>query len=127
MTNTALSAGAIRIVLADIPGLTAGMVERCVSDQPDIVIVEGLHDLEDLAALAHEHTIDVVITACTLAGVSNSCEQLLFGEAAIPVIAIATDGRLEIYDRRVLREAGPNELLAEIRRVASRRVEQSRA
>lgn len=120
MANAALSAGAIRVVLAGIPGFTAEVVRRCLLGEPDIVVVQCLRHTEGLSALADEETIHVVITARTHEGVPNACQRLLFGDAAVPVIAIATDGWLEVYDRHVLREAAPDELLAEIRKVAAR-------
>jgi hypothetical protein len=123
MHHAALSPGAIRIVLAGIPGLTAGVVRECVVGQSDITIVGEFRQPEDLAELAMEHAIDVVVTACASDGVSAPFQALLFGPAGVPVIAIGTDGRLEVYDRRVLREAVLDELLAEIRKVATSRVE----
>jgi len=125
MHHAALSPGAIRIALADIPGLTAGLVRQCVVGQSDITIVAECRGPEDIAALATEHGIDVVVTACTIDGVPTPCQAVLFGTAGVPVIAIGSDGRLEIYDRRVLREASLDELLFEIRKVATRRIEAS--
>jgi hypothetical protein len=119
MSNAAISAGAIRVVLAGIPGLTAGLVRRCVLGQSDISIVGELRNAEDLAALARGQPIDVVVTARSREGVPMPCQRLLFGTTAVPVIAIDSEGRLEVYDRRVLREAALDELLAEIRRVAA--------
>lgn len=120
MSNAALSAGAIRVVLAGIPGLTAGIVRQYVFGQADICIVGELRRAEDVTALALTQPIDVVVTARTAEGVPLPCQRLLFGETAVPVIAIGADGRLEIYDRRVLREAALDELLGEIRKVAAR-------
>jgi len=122
MSNEALSGGAIRVVLAGIPGLTAGLVRRCVLGQSDISIVGELRHADDLAALAHGQPIDVVLTARTGDGVPAPCQRLFFGSTAVPVIAIDAQGRLEIYDRRVLREAALDELLAEIRKAARRAV-----
>lgn len=120
MSNAALPAGAIRVVLAGIPGLTAGLVRRCMLDQSDISIVGELRHAGELAALARGQPIDVVVTALTRDGVPAGCQELLFDAASVPVIAVGSDGRLEVYDRRVLREAALDELLAEIRRVATR-------
>jgi len=120
MSNATLSAGAIRVVLAGIPGLTAELVRRSMFGQSDISIVGELRRAEEVTALADRQHIDVVVTARTAEGVPAPCQQLLFGEPAVPVIVIGPDGRLEVYDRRVLREAALDELLAEIRRVAAR-------
>ena len=117
MTNATLSTGAIRVVLAGIPGLTAELVRRFMFGQSDISIVAELRDAGDITGFARKQPIDVVVTARTSEGVPTPCQQLLFGETAVPVIVIGPDGRLEIYDRRVLREAALDELLTEIRRV----------
>ena len=120
MSNAALSASSIRLVLAGIPGLTAGLVRQCVVGQTDIAIVSELRDADDVTALALAQPIDVVVTARSAQGVPAPCQRLLFGASAIPVIVVNPDGRLEIYDRRVLREAALGELLGEIRRAAAR-------
>ena len=119
MSNATLSASAIRVVLAGIPGLTAGIVRQSVFGQADICIVGELRHADDVTALARSQPIHVVVTARTAEGVPAPCQQLLFGDAAVPVIVIGPDGRLEIYDRRVLREAALDELLDEIRKVAA--------
>ena len=106
MTHAAVSHRAIRIALAGIPRLTADLVRRCLRGQHDIAIVRELR------------FADVVVTALTADGVPRPCQELFFGNRGVPVIAVSRDGRLEIYDRRVLREAALDELLAEIRRVA---------
>ncbi len=120
MSNATLSAGAIRVVLAGIPGLTASIVRQYVLGQADISIVGELRNAAELTALAHTQRIDVVVTTRTEEGVPASCQQMLFGDFAVPVIVIGADGRLEIYDRRVLRESALDELLGEIRKVAVR-------
>lgn len=121
MTQAAVDARPIQIVLAGIPGFTADLVRCCVLDQEDMVIIGEVRDAQDLPALAQEQRIDVILTVSTPDGVPGSCRQLLFSETALPIIAIATDGRLDIYDCRVLREAAPDELLMEIRKLAERR------
>ena len=120
MANATLPENAIRVVLAGIPGLTASIVRQYVLGQADISIVGELRDATELTALARTQPIEVVVTTRADEGVPTPCPQLLFDEPAVPVIAIGTDGRLEIYDRRVLREAALDELLGEIRKVAAR-------
>lgn len=120
MANATLPENAIRVVLAGIPGLTASIVRQYVLGQADISIVGELRDATELTALARTQPIEVVVTTRADEGVPTPCQQLLFDEPAVPVIAIGTDGRLEIYDRRVLREAALDELLGEIRKVAAR-------
>ncbi|HKP15530.1 MAG TPA: hypothetical protein VJT85_05680 [Gemmatimonadaceae bacterium] len=118
MSAATLSAGAIRVVLAGIPGLTAELVRRSVVGQSDVSIVAELRHAEDVTSFAQRQPLDVVVTVRTSMGVPTPCQQLLFGETAVPVIVIGPDGRLEIYNRRDLREAALDELLVEIRRVS---------
>jgi hypothetical protein len=118
MSAAELSTGAIRVVLAGIPGLTAELVRRSFAGQSDISVVAELRHAEDVTSFARRQPLDVVVTVRTSRGVPAPCQQLLFGEVAIPVIVVGSDGRLEIYDRRVLREAALDELLVEIRRVS---------
>jgi hypothetical protein len=120
MANATLPPDAIRVVLAGIPGLIADIVRQYVRGQADVSIVGELRDATELSALARTQQIEVVVTTRAEEGVPPPCQQLLFGEPAVPVIAIGSDGRLEIYDRRILREAALNELLGEIRKVAAR-------
>jgi hypothetical protein len=87
--------------------------------QSDISIVRELRLAEEVTALAKTQPIDVVVTARTANEVPAPCQGLLFGAVAVPVIVIDSDGRLEVYDRRILREAALDELLAEIRRVGA--------
>ena len=117
--NEALSRPAVRIALVGVPGLTADLVKRCVLGQSDITIVRELRNAGEFSHPAFDERIDVVLTALTADGVPSKCQQILFGNQGVPVIAVSSDGQVEVYDRRVLREAALSELLAEIRRVAS--------
>lgn len=117
MSNAALAHRPIRIVLAGIPGLTADLVRRCVRGQSDIAIVREFRHADDLSQITSAELFDVVVTAVTANGIPNLCQQLLFRSPGVRIIAVGSDGRLEIYDRRLLREAALDELLAEIRRV----------
>jgi hypothetical protein len=120
MFNATVLATAVRVVLAGVPGLTAELVRQSVFGQSDICIVAELRAAEEVTAFAAGLTLVVVVTARSSDGVPSACQQLLFGVEAIPVIVIAHDGRLEIYDRRVLREAALDDLPNEIRRLGAR-------
>lgn len=102
-------------------------MRRSMVDQSDISMVAELRRAQDVTALAATQSVDVVITEGTIAGVPAACQQLLFGTHSVTVIAVNVDGRLEIYDRRVIREAGIDDLLTEIRRVANRESARRRA
>jgi hypothetical protein len=87
-----------------------------------MVIVDELREAEGVTELARNKPLDVVVTARTRNGVPAPCQQLLFGIPSTPVIVVGSEGKLEVYDRRVLREAALDDLLAEIRRVAAHSV-----
>jgi hypothetical protein len=123
MPHAGPAAASIRVVLAGVPGLTAGLIRRYLAGQSDIVIVQELRHAEDLDDLPDRQSIDVVVTARPGGDVPLPCQRLLFGPSGVPVIAIGSDGRLEIYNCRFVREAELDELLAEIRRIAARDVE----
>jgi hypothetical protein len=129
---------ALRVVLAGMSGLTVAVVRGCLAGQRDVEIVRELreaddlddlhelhelHELDELDELAPGRWIDVVVTARAAAGVPDACRRLLFGPAAVPVIVIGSDGRLEIYQRRVVHDATPEDLSDAIRRAAARSVE----
>lgn len=110
----------IRVMMAAVPRLTADIVMDSLREHADISIVEVLRDEAELAQLADTSDIDVVLTSRTSRGVVEQCRQLLFATSSIPVIALCGDGRLEIYDRRDVRESGMESLSTEIRTLAAR-------
>lgn len=119
MRDVAAITRPIRVALAGFGGLGAASVRGCLVGQADIAIVRELRDADARGAALGPHECDVLVTARTTRGVPGALREQLFADAGVPVIAIAEDGRLEIYDKRVLREATLAELLAEVRRVVS--------
>ena len=119
MSKTALSANAIRIMIAGVPRLTAGLVRQNALTHTDMTIVGECRQPDDLPAFIETQEVDVIVTARTSNGVPTACQLALF-ELGLPVVAILTDGGLEVYERRALREAAMDDLFDEIRKVAVR-------
>ena len=119
MSDAARSFGTIRVGLAGFAGLNAESVRGCLAGHRDIAIVTELPTADALNQAPANGGMDVLITTCPADGVADACRRQLF-DRGVPVIAIADDGRLEVFDRKVVRTAALAELLAEVRRVASR-------
>jgi len=115
-----LVADAIRIVLAGVPRLTAELVRQSALVHADIVIIEECRQPDDITGLIEAREIDVIVTTRTSRGVPHACQEALFGARSVPVIAVVTDGGLEVYERRAHHEAAMDDLFDEIRRVAHR-------
>lgn len=121
MSDATLVADAIRVVLAGVPRLTAELVRQSAARHPDVAIVEEYRDPADVARLMETHEIDVIVTTRTTWRVPDACREALFGPRTVAVIAIAPDGSLEVYERRVRADVAMDDLFDEIRRVAVRR------
>jgi hypothetical protein len=121
MSDTTRGPHPIHVALTGTAGLTADLVRHLLAGHSDIALVDEPPDAARVLFLAGARAVDVVV-ATGEDGVPEPYRLLLFSEVGVPVIAVHPDGRLVIYDRLVLREAAPDELLAEIRRVAARRV-----
>ena len=120
MSDAALVADAIRIVLAGVPRLTAELVRQSALVHGDIVIIEECRRPDDITGLIETREIDVIVTTRTSRGVPHACQEALFGARSVPVIAVVTEGGLEVYERRAHQEAAMDDLFDEIRRVAHR-------
>jgi hypothetical protein len=121
MSDPAPRARTIRVALAGLTGLGAASIRGCLSGHSDITIVTELTGAEIRDTLVTPIDVDVLVTTHSAqdGGIPGACREQLFADAGVPVIAVSVDGRLEIYDKRVLREATLAELLAEVRRVAT--------
>jgi hypothetical protein len=119
MSRTALSANAIRVMIAGVPRLTAGLVRQNALAHTDMTIVGECRQPDDLPAFIAAQGVDVIVTVRTSNGVPTSCQHALF-DLGLPVVAILTDGGLEVYERRAVRGAAMDDLFDEIRKVAVR-------
>jgi len=120
MSQTAPSEDVVRIVLAGVPRLTAALVRGYLATQSGVAIVAEIHQPDALVTLTEQDAIDVIVTARRRSGIATACQQALFGPWALPVIAIDNDGSLETFDRSTLHETGMDDLVKEIRRVATK-------
>jgi hypothetical protein len=122
MARTALP-GDVRIVLAGVPGLTAALIREFAATQPGVAIVGEWRQSEELSLSGNQEKIDVIVTARSSTGIPPACQRALFDARGLPVIAVSSDGSLETYERRAVREAAMDDLFVEIRRVAAHSAE----
>ena len=112
---------AIRVVLADMPGLMGVVVRDAIGGQADMRIVGEITDGADAIASVSNGQCDVMVAALSEASrVPHAYQQLLFADVPVPFIALDPDGRrFQAYARSVRREFGASELLAVIRNLAT--------
>jgi hypothetical protein len=89
----------IKVLIAEIPGLLAAVVRKTLSEEPGMEVVAQIGTADELAN-ALRAPVDVVVTACERPGLSSPFRALLFGPAALPVVAIRFDGdRIDVFGR----------------------------
>ena len=112
---------AIRIILAEMPGLMGGVVRDAIKGQPDMGIVGEIAQNADVTDSVSKGECDVVVaTLSTGSRVPAAYQALLFGDTPVPFIALDPDGRrFQAYARSVRRQFAVSELLAVIRRLAN--------
>lgn len=112
---------AIRVILAEMPGLMGGVVRDAIKGQPDMGIVAEITESADVAASVSNGQGDVVVATLSAGSrVPASYQALLFGDTPVPFIALDPDGRrFQAFARSVRREFAVSELLAVIRRLAN--------
>ena len=109
----------IRILLAELPGLLAGVVRSAVEAQVDMQIVAEMRGVVGAAGVAGAASIDVVVTTLSGSQVPAAYQRVLFDHQHIPLVALSADGeRVEVFARRVVRQVALHELVAVIRDVA---------
>lgn len=106
---------AIKVVIAEMPGLLAAVVRSTLSEESDMEVVAQVASSEELTvALCRQ--VDVVVTASTTEGLSPAFRSLLFGFTPVPVVAISPDGtRIDVYGRSVIHGEGLEGLTSLIR------------
>ena len=114
-----IAAPPIRILLAEITGLMAEVVNRAIRPQSDMTIVREIRSSAQLDALVPGEDFDVVVTSVSGPTIPHRYQQLVFECPHVPVIVIKGDeGRAELYDRKLIREVAPRQLVELIREVA---------
>jgi chemotaxis response regulator CheB len=112
---------AIRIILAEMPGLMGVVVRDAIKGQPDMTIVGEVTEGADLSESVSNGDCDVMVAALSeTSRVPPAYQQLLFADVPIPFIALDPDGRrFQAYARSVRREFAASELVAVIRKLAN--------
>lgn len=113
---------AIKILIAEVPGLLGAMVCKTLNEEPDMEVVAKISSADDLAE-ALQRSVDVVVTASATTDLAPPFRALLFRPSPLPVLAISVDGkRIDVYGRSVTRGGGLDGLTGLIREavIASR-------
>jgi hypothetical protein len=104
----------LRVLLTEVPGLMASMIQKKTSAHADIEIVEAASQVEDPAALVTRHRANVVVTSLAGKEVPTSYRELVFAPPHVTLIAISKDAHdVDVYERKVVRDV---EQLVEILR-----------
>jgi hypothetical protein len=108
-------ATAIRVLIVGMPGLLAAVVRETLDTERDMEVVAQIGSIDDFNTASLRH-VDVVVTASRETGVPSGLKALLFGDAALPLVAISTDGsRIDVYGRTVTHGQGLSGLTGLIR------------
>lgn len=112
---------AIRIILAEMPGLMSSVVRDAIKGQPDMGIVGEIAPNADVTDSVSSRKCDVVVATLSAgSAVPAAYQALLFADTPVPFIALDPDGRrFQAYGRSVRRQFAVSELLAVIRRLAN--------
>jgi len=114
--------GVIRIMLAEVSGLTAEFVRAAIAKQPDMSIVAEVPAAAEVGHKLEAVGTDVVVTALSSPEVPAAYHGLVFQVPSIAVVAIGADRRrVEIYNGTVIREAALEQLVGVIRDLVAHR------
>jgi hypothetical protein len=115
-------AGVIRIMLAEVSGLTAEFVRAAIEKQADMAIVAEVPAGAELGHVLASVATDVVVTALSSAEVPATYHGLVFQIPSIAVVAIGEDRRrVEVYNGTVIHEAALGQLVGVIRDLVANR------
>jgi|SRR5215472_9808476 len=108
--------GAIRILMAEISGLTAEFVRAAIAKHSDMSIVAEVPAADELARALQTVRTDVVLTALSSPEVPATYRGLVFQIPSIAVVAISADRRqIEVYSGTLIREVALEQLVGVIR------------
>lgn len=95
---------AIKVVIAEVPGLLASVVRHTVNEERDMTVVEQVG------------SADVVVTASPSSELGPRFQALLFGPTPLPIVTISLDGkRIDVYGRSTTHGGGIEGLTGLIR------------
>ena len=96
--------GAIKVVIAEVPGLLASVVRHTVNEERDMTVVEQVDGA------------DVVVTASPTTELGARFQALLFGPSPLPIVTLSLDGkRIDVYGRSITHGGGIEGLTGLIR------------
>jgi hypothetical protein len=114
----------IRIVLAEVSGLTADFLRLAIAKQPKMRIVKELPSGSELERALQTVETDVVVTKLSSAAVPPTYHGLVFRIPPVAVVAIGADRRqIEVYNGTVIPEVALEQLVSVIRDLVGPRVE----
>jgi DNA-binding NarL/FixJ family response regulator len=117
----------IRVLLANLPSMLAGVVEQ-VLDQADLEVVGVVSDHVEVLLTTGRTRADVVVLGIDEATLPGPSKRLLEEHPHVKVLAVTPDGRRAfLYELRPhlvpLGEASPDRLLEAIRTAAHAEVD----
>jgi DNA-binding NarL/FixJ family response regulator len=104
----------INVLIVGLPRLLADGVREAIEVEKDMVIVAQL-DTSDALADTLEKPVDVIVTRATGGEPALPYRRALFGDRAIPVVAISAEGSIDVYSRRSTRGYGLKDMIGLIR------------
>jgi hypothetical protein len=113
------TADVIRIVLAEMSGLTGEFVRAALGKQRDMTIIREVRTSDELVMTGPGAEVDVVVTSLAGAQLPAAYQRLIFRIPSVPVVAISPDRRhLEVYGRTVVPDVALDQLVDLIRSLA---------
>jgi len=113
----------LRILLAEVSGLTAEFLRTAIAKQPDMSIVAEIHNAGQLGRALDIVGADVVITALSSPEVPATYHGLVFQTPSIAVVAIGADRRrVEVYTGTVIHEVALERLVTVMRDLCAHRL-----
>jgi hypothetical protein len=95
---------AIRVLIAEVPGLLASVVRHTVNEERDMTVVEQVG------------SADIVVTSSPTSELGPRFQALLFGPTPLPIVTISLDGkRIDVYGRATTHGGGIEGLTGLIR------------
>jgi hypothetical protein len=105
----------IKVLIVDLPRLLADVVRKAIEVEKDMVIFAQL-DTSDALADTIAKPVDVIVTVATSGELAPPYRRALFGDRAIPVVAISAQGSsIDVYSRRSTRGYGLEGMIGLIR------------
>jgi hypothetical protein len=116
LDTTRPAADVIRIVLAEVSGLTGEFVKAALEKHRDITIVREVRTPEEFELAGFGADVDIVVTSLTGAQLPAAYRHVIFCIPSVPVVALSADRRnLEVYGRTIVLDVALDQLVELIR------------